>query len=381
MTFVFVFFFCMFEFFLDSSSASTSFPLVFDNSSSVLVLGRDDAILGIRDKAISRRQIELRLDPSHPGSLLARVLGSNASTLASSSVSSRDAAVQLRHGDRLTLVSGSHEFQLRVVRVDGFDVSAPMCPHGVLCDRQNPLHQSQFRHPDHAPEQTLPLVDDNPNDHNQNDNAQHDHIDDDDDEIVDSGEEKKQKARQRDAASFGWRGALQEYVRKPESCGDTVRFHNDRVVVIDDKFPKARIHRLVLARDLSLNKATDLRREHLPLLREMERVANEQIVRARESGAVGEFQVGFHAVPSMLVLHVHVISRDFKSTALKNKKHWNSFTTPFFVTLRDVIERVETTGRVTLRADESESQLSAEMKCPNCGATLKNIPSVKSHRC
>lgn len=113
----------------------------------------------------------------------------------------------------------------------------------------------------------------------------------------------------------------------------------------------------------------------------MERVANEQIVRARESGAVGEFQVGFHAVPSMLVLHVHVISRDFKSTALKNKKHWNSFTTPFFVTLRDVIERVETTGRVTLRADESESQLSAEMKCPNCGATLKNIPSVKSHRC
>ena len=29
--------------------------------------------------------------------------------------------------------------------------------------------------------------------------------------------------------------------------------------------------------------------------------------------------------------HLHVISQDFDSPSLKNKKHWNSFTTPYFV--------------------------------------------------
>ena len=28
---------------------------------------------------------------------------------------------------------------------------------------------------------------------------------------------------------------------------------------------------------------------------------------------------------------MHVISQDFDSPSLKNKKHWNSFTTPYFV--------------------------------------------------
>lgn len=30
-------------------------------------------------------------------------------------------------------------------------------------------------------------------------------------------------------------------------------------------------------------------------------------------------------------LHLHVISRDMISDALKTKKHWNSFTTEFFI--------------------------------------------------
>jgi diadenosine tetraphosphate (Ap4A) HIT family hydrolase len=370
----------MFEFFLDSSSLSSPAPLLFASPSSVLVLGRDDALLAIHDKAVSRRQLELRRDPTRPDSLLARVLGTNASVLGSHVLSAADDAVSLRDGDRVSLLHDAHSFTLRVVRVASTDSAAPLCPHGALCDRQNPLHQRQFRHESPAEQQLTVPLDDNNNNNHDDDNIDNDN-DNDDDELIDSGDEKKQKARQQSAAAFGWRGALQDYARKPESCGSTVRLFNDRVVVIEDKFPKARVHLLVLARDLSLNKATDLRREHLPLLREMERVADEQIARARQRGSATEFQVGFHAVPSMLVLHVHVISRDFKSTALKHKKHWNSFTTPFFVTLRDVIERVETTGRVTLRADESESQLSANMTCPHCGAALRNMPAVKSHRC
>jgi aprataxin len=34
------------------------------------------------------------------------------------------------------------------------------------------------------------------------------------------------------------------------------------------------------------------------------------------------FRLGFHSAPSMRALHLHVISSDFDSPCLKNKKHW-----------------------------------------------------------
>lgn len=44
-----------------------------------------------------------------------------------------------------------------------------------------------------------------------------------------------------------------------------------------------------------------------------------------------EFQVGYHAEPSMQQLHLHVISTDFNSPTLKTKRHWNSFHTKLFI--------------------------------------------------
>ncbi|KAF3770727.1 hypothetical protein M406DRAFT_354544 [Cryphonectria parasitica EP155] len=48
-----------------------------------------------------------------------------------------------------------------------------------------------------------------------------------------------------------------------------------------------------------------------------------------------EVKVGVHAVPSMNHLHVHVLSRDMHSERMKHRKHYNSFTTDFFVPLDD----------------------------------------------
>ena len=59
-----------------------------------------------------------------------------------------------------------------------------------------------------------------------------------------------------------------------------------------------------------------------------------------------EVKAGFHAVPSMTRLHLHVISQDFDSPCLKNKKHWNSFTTEFFLSHQDVVSQLETNGKV-----------------------------------
>jgi aprataxin len=59
-----------------------------------------------------------------------------------------------------------------------------------------------------------------------------------------------------------------------------------------------------------------------------------------------KFRIGFHAIPSMRQLHMHVISQDFDSDHLKNKKHWNSFTTNFFVDADFLISKLASKGSV-----------------------------------
>ena len=45
---------------------------------------------------------------------------------------------------------------------------------------------------------------------------------------------------------------------------------------------------------------------------------------------------------------MHVISEDFNSDKLKNKKHWNSFTTRFFIDADDFISILENEGAISV---------------------------------
>lgn len=78
----------------------------------------------------------------------------------------------------------------------------------------------------------------------------------------------------------------------------------------------------------------------------------------------------------MRQLHLHVISQDFDSPHLKNKKHWNSFNTAFFRDSADVIEEIDSHG-VANRNDENLLQL--ELRCHRCRSAHPNIPRLKSH--
>ncbi|KAI9655923.1 MAG: aprataxin-like protein [Alyxoria varia] len=67
-----------------------------------------------------------------------------------------------------------------------------------------------------------------------------------------------------------------------------------------------------------------------------------------------EVLVGMHAVPSMTHLHVHIMSPDRHSPCLRHRKHYNSFSTPFFVPLADFPlhpedERRDPTGKGYLK--------------------------------
>lgn len=77
-----------------------------------------------------------------------------------------------------------------------------------------------------------------------------------------------------------------------------------------------------------------------------------------------EVRVGVHARPSMAHLHVHVLSPDMVSAALRHRKHYNSFATAFLVDLADF-----PLGAGDARRDRGgqDALLGGEMRCWRCG--------------
>ncbi|XP_072261331.1 aprataxin isoform X2 [Pyxicephalus adspersus] len=153
-------------------------------------------------------------------------------------------------------------------------------------------------------------------------------------------------------------------------------FKDDKVVVIKDKYPKARYHWLVLPWQ-SISSLKALRSEHLELLHHMHAVG-ENIIRDHSSLSRAKFRLGYHAIPSMSHIHLHVISQDFDSPCLKNKKHWNSFTTEYFLDSQEVIDMIKLKGKVEVKDGTSEL-LKSPLKCNVCKVQQATIPQLKEH--
>ncbi|KAJ3033763.1 hypothetical protein HDV00_005839 [Rhizophlyctis rosea] len=185
----------------------------------------------------------------------------------------------------------------------------------------------------------------------------------------------------------GWSDALRPYCENPEKYlgKEVVEFDPD-VVVVRDKFGKSRHHYLVLPRR-PIDSLTHLKTNDLGLLEQMKRRADllvseiQKSIGGRTNIVKGEqeFRIGFHAVPSMRHLHLHVISQDFDSDAFKNKKHWKSFTTGFFKDFGIVRDMLRDEGKVWFDPAQHEALLKGPLKCHRCGRECKNIPEVKKH--
>lgn len=153
-------------------------------------------------------------------------------------------------------------------------------------------------------------------------------------------------------------------------------YKDDKVVVIKDKYPKARHHWLVLPWQ-SIPSLKALREEHCDLVKHMQRVGDQMIQQCPDSSSL-RFRTGYHAIPSMSHVHLHVISQDFDSPCLKNKKHWNSFTTDYFIESHDVIQMLEMDGKVTVKEGTGEL-LKLPLRCHMCRKELPTIPALKEH--
>ncbi|KAI0306390.1 HIT-like domain-containing protein [Multifurca ochricompacta] len=193
----------------------------------------------------------------------------------------------------------------------------------------------------------------------------------------------------------------------------TVYFsHTQRTLTIFDAYPKALFHFLILPRlsttdndvgqhdpnaSSSASELTSLRtllrrrtraEETLRSLADEAARLREEIEREMRAryGFVWDLWIGFHAVPSMVHLHLHVISSDLTAPGLKTKRHYNSFSpcTSFFVPLSEVrawfaAPQDEFVKIARLTPTEYEPRLKDALKCFRCGETLKNMPTLKNH--
>lgn len=143
---------------------------------------------------------------------------------------------------------------------------------------------------------------------------------------------------------------------------------------------------------------TQFSKKHEKLLSEIELLATNVIEVI--GGNFVDFSIGYHASPSMQRAHLHVISRDYDSTCLKTKTHWNSFTTSFFRPMigeccrclnepfitywlhifADIHNEIRRKGRLEKPSDITCKQLlSSELQCHRCRYKPKNMPDLKSH--
>ncbi|KAI5367688.1 putative aprataxin, HIT-like superfamily [Septoria linicola] len=160
---------------------------------------------------------------------------------------------------------------------------------------------------------------------------------------------------------------LVEYTIDPERFPPSrVVYYNDKFVVINDMFPKASIHLLILPRDPEKNilrpqeafddqkfleecrleeakvreiVAEELRRRfgqyskaEQSRIQAMDAAEPPEVLPAGRDWAQG-VKSGIHANPSMNHLHIHVMSKDMVSEPMKKSHHYLSFTTDFFVGL------------------------------------------------
>lgn len=196
-----------------------------------------------------------------------------------------------------------------------------------------------------------------------------------------------------------WKLALQEYIRKPQDFEEVV-YWDDKAVIVKDRFPKASFHLLVLPRDrqltnklptVALTKEVKLQLEPY-LTRAKEYIfeqfienysaldgnslfASEEELRDRDTFSQKFVQVGIHSVPSMNNLHIHVITRDFNSPRLKNKKHYLSFTTEFFVPWLML-----PLNQVPNKRESEQLLKNQDMACVYCHENYKNrFQDLKMH--
>ncbi|KAI0595647.1 HIT-like protein [Biscogniauxia sp. FL1348] len=216
-------------------------------------------------------------------------------------------------------------------------------------------------------------------------------------------------------SSYAMRDGLGAYIDDPTAHpAGRVIFHGADFVAINDKYPKAAVHALLLPRSplhrrlhpfdafedaafLAAVQAETARLRRL-VAKELQRRYGRFSAQDRRREAVldgegeeeewrgselppgrdweAELLVGVHAHPSMNDLHVHVLSPDMVSDCMRHKKHYLSFNTPFLIDVADFPLAQDDPRRHPGRAGYTDRDL----QCWRCGKNFGNkFKQLKEH--
>ncbi|KAH9900970.1 hypothetical protein C8Q73DRAFT_225985 [Cubamyces lactineus] len=193
-------------------------------------------------------------------------------------------------------------------------------------------------------------------------------------------------------------------VPDPTMVPDCFRIcHTDASVTVSDLYPKSIYHYLVIPR-----LPPTLKPEQMEDLRALLRLPREQarsiLVRLREDALAtvklieGEMMrqygftwpchMGFHAIPTLEHLHLHVISSDFTGQYYKEKKHVNSFhpRLGFFLPIDEVIRWFDPdiaptwfAMKAAIDKDEYMALLKTDPLCPHCDEQFRSAAKLRRH--
>ncbi|KAG8899069.1 hypothetical protein FRB99_006950 [Tulasnella sp. 403] len=174
-------------------------------------------------------------------------------------------------------------------------------------------------------------------------------------------------------------------------------------ITVFDKYPKATFHFLVLPRvDKDAGRTPSVLHDLRSLLqhdkeaaleilrdlesesREVERMVLDEM--QKRFGFQWKVYVGFHAVPTLYHVHLHIISGDFVSPWIKSKKHWNSFNPKhgFFLDLKEILSWYDLPEetfkkRIQLPPALYDPVLKLDLQCSKCEQGFTNMPKLKEH--
>ncbi|KAJ7555676.1 hypothetical protein O6H91_05G050100 [Diphasiastrum complanatum] len=118
---------------------------------------------------------------------------------------------------------------------------------------------------------------------------------------------RKDKSAERDDAQHprmkwdGWAQALRNIAFHPEQHKDSVLQITDEALIARDMYPKGKKHVLVVARVDGLDSFTDLRKEHISLLRHMDFLGQSQAGSFLQEDPTLIFRLGYHSVRKSII--------------------------------------------------------------------------------
>ncbi|XP_063074485.1 aprataxin [Engraulis encrasicolus] len=308
----------------------------------------------IHDKKCSREQVELKAD-NNKGYVMVKQLGANPTSV-DETVIGKGNQVKIKVGQTLFMVNQFYTYKIKFTEDFGNDCKTTKRPRE---DEEKAVSSSKVHReeqPFHASSSpSKPTA------------AQ----------CVPRDKEPRKLGGPSAADDHGegrggfWNQGLKVSMQNPK----LQVYKDEQVVVIKDKYPKAQYHWLVLPWE-AISNLKSLRETHSDLLVHMQRVGQRMVDQCPEKNL--SFRMGYHAIPSMSHVHLHVISQDFDSPCLKTRKHWNSFTTDYFIESQEVIAMLERDGKVAVQEGMTE-MLNLPLRCHVCRVPQANMPKLKEH--